>query len=369
MPSKFFALFIAILFTSSAVIAAAIKIKPEFVFEGETIKVLANKYTSTANPLVVTLVDGEGDQFGDELEATKTNVNGFVVTAPSVSSTKTLVLRVVGGNTSSDEPDDFPVVIFDKPDLTSPNPSAPDNDLSAQNVNAEAIVLSTRSITASEAGELRWNGHDFIDKDGVLLADRLTLNGVALSVVNGTDLTWNSHTVATSAGAILASSLTGTNGATLTLTKTGAVSLETNGATTVTLPSAGLLQGVLRCEYNFAVDGGVTGNIALRNATLPVGAIVTSAFYEVLTTFTSATDATSIGITIPSDDVNGIKSPVTISNVANAWDSGMHGTDLGNTSSAVSERTTQARTIALSVSGEAITAGKLVLYAEYVMAP
>lgn len=353
---------------SLAVDAAAKKIKPEFVFEGEDIKVLAKNYNNSSNPLTVTLVDGEGDQFGDALEATKKNANGFVVTAPNVSSTKTLVLRVIGGNTSSDEPDDFPIVIFDKPDLSSPNPSPPDDDINAQNVNAQALVLEERSLTASEAGDLRWNGHDIVNVDGELQADRLTLNGLALAVTGG-NLTWNSHSVVDSAGLIAADSLTGPNGGTLSIPESGSLSLITNGATSLTLPNSGIVQTMIKAQYDFALDGGVTGTIAMRNATLPEDAIITNAFYEVLTTFRSATDATTIGISIPVDDADGILTPIAVSSGSNPWDAGMHGTDLGNTSADVSERTTAARTISLSVAGEAITAGKMVLYVEYVLAP
>lgn len=124
---------------------------------------------------------------------------------------------------------------------------------------------------------------------------------------------------------------------------------------------------VARCLYDFAEHGGAIGTIEI-GPQLPDNAIVTHAWYKVLTTLQSSTDAAVVGIGFPTDDVAGIKAGVAISAGGNNWDAGNHGCiqdgDLAN----YSEQLTAARKPTLEIATEALTAGKLLLFLDYIVA-
>lgn len=131
-------------------------------------------------------------------------------------------------------------------------------------------------------------------------------------------------------------------------------------------------------EYSFDKDGalaGTTGSANLRiNGTdevfyLPTGAQVTKAEYLVTETFTSATDAATIGLGIPTDDVAGIVAATAISGGGNIWDAGakLKGTIQTGLIATHSEATTAERPIVITnTQAEATTAGALRLVIEYV---
>lgn len=102
--------------------------------------------------------------------------------------------------------------------------------------------------------------------------------------------------------------------------------------------------------------------------TIPGNSRVVNGYYEVTTTFTSATDAATIALSIATDDVAGLKAAIAISNGANPYDSGaalkvliQDGT-VGN----ASEKTTAERAIQAVVATEALTAGKMYVALEVV---
>jgi hypothetical protein len=100
---------------------------------------------------------------------------------------------------------------------------------------------------------------------------------------------------------------------------------------------------------------------------LPDNAIVVRSFYEVLTTCTSATDAATIALGVDTDSEAGIKAAVAISNGANAYDAGLHeGIQDGAVANALT-KLTALRELCATVAVEALTAGKLRIYAEYVV--
>lgn len=131
-------------------------------------------------------------------------------------------------------------------------------------------------------------------------------------------------------------------------------------------------------EYDFDKDGalaGTTGSFDFRVAgtdevfTLPVGAQIRKAEYLVTETFTSATDASTIGIGIPTDDAAGIVAATAISGGGNIWDAGakMKACIQTGVLATYSEVTTAERAIVLTnTQAEATTAGKLKLVIEYV---
>ena len=373
--------FLILTMSLSAQTAGAVikKISSNNVFEGEKIKLRGKQFRSKTNLTKVILVDGSGDQFGSDLTITSQNPKGFVVTMPSVASTKTLILRITGGNVDSEDPDDFPVVIFNAPDLSSPDPNPPDGNLNVADLLADSVIFENINLSGDTNGQLLWNGIALANKAGTLISDKILMNGVALAVNANGDLSWNSHEISKAAGTIQADSLVTSGGGAATKTGNGSfVFSSTNGTTTINasngtnslyLPTSGQLIGVLRGEFDFSVDGGTTGNKSLRNATLPIEARVTRAWYEVLTTLSSASDASSIAISIPTDDASGILASIAINDSSNPWDAGIHSCIQSGSTSLISEKTAAARTLQLNITGEALTAGKIVLFAEYVVLP
>lgn len=127
------------------------------------------------------------------------------------------------------------------------------------------------------------------------------------------------------------------------------------------------LAQVLRCTYDFAVDGGAQGTISL-NQILPDNAVVTRAYLEVLTTFTSASDAATVSLDIVSDDVAGLVAAIAISDGTNPWDAGFHECIQDGAAANFSTKTTAERAIQITVAGgEDLTAGKMVIWLEYVV--
>lgn len=99
-------------------------------------------------------------------------------------------------------------------------------------------------------------------------------------------------------------------------------------------------------------------------ATLPAYTCITKAYYKVLTTFTSATDAGTIALAWAS--ANDITTATAISAGGNIWDAGglVVGTPTGALSNEICVTADTALTATVAV--EALTAGKLVLWVEYV---
>lgn len=98
--------------------------------------------------------------------------------------------------------------------------------------------------------------------------------------------------------------------------------------------------------------------------TIPDNAVLTRSWYEVLTTFTSATDAATIAL--HANSANDIKSAVAISNGANPFDAGfVEGIQDGTAAAFV--KLSAARELTATVAVEALTAGKLILFVEYVI--
>lgn len=131
----------------------------------------------------------------------------------------------------------------------------------------------------------------------------------------------------------------------------------------------GKTKNVIRAQYDFAVQGGAISSITLKDqegnaAKLPDNAIITHAYYDVITTLTSATDAATVALT--SEGAGDIKAAVAISNGANAWDAGFHeGVPVGTAATMV--KMSAERTLLATIAVEAVTAGKFELFVEYVL--
>ena len=123
---------------------------------------------------------------------------------------------------------------------------------------------------------------------------------------------------------------------------------------------------IARATYDFAEHGGAISTIGL-GVTLPDNAIVIRSWYEVITTLTSATDAATVAVDIPVDDPAGIVAAIAISDVSNPWDAGLHEGIQTGTAANASVKTTLARELSVTIAVEAVTAGKFILFCEYVV--
>ena len=108
---------------------------------------------------------------------------------------------------------------------------------------------------------------------------------------------------------------------------------------------------------------------------IPDNAYIIKAFYDVLITFTSATDAATIQLGINTDSAAGLVAPIAISAGGNPWDAGPHDCLPDGTAAAfipslgagdAQDKTTGIRELeAVNAGGENLTAGKLNLFIEY----
>lgn len=113
---------------------------------------------------------------------------------------------------------------------------------------------------------------------------------------------------------------------------------------------------------------------------IPTKAIITRAWWDVITTFTSATDAATIAL--KAQTAGDIVAAIAISATGDVWDAGLHaglpgfpnlGADAAHDSAievaalfaATFIKTTAERELTATVAVEALTAGKAILFVEY----
>lgn len=128
------------------------------------------------------------------------------------------------------------------------------------------------------------------------------------------------------------------------------------------------LDQVLRCTYKIATHGGTVAAHGL-GVYLPDNAIVTTAYYHVITTFTdNADDSATLGFGITSDDAAGIVAAVAIAGGTDQWDVGVFGETIQDGAAAnASTITSDVREIIATVADDEIDAGELVLWLHYVV--
>jgi hypothetical protein len=115
---------------------------------------------------------------------------------------------------------------------------------------------------------------------------------------------------------------------------------------------------------------------------LPTKAIITNVIVDVVTTFTSATDAATVALKAQAAD--DIVAAIAISDATNVWDAGLHGSKIGYPNfgadaahdsavevaalfSASMLKLTAARELTATVAVEALTAGKANIFVEYII--
>lgn len=125
--------------------------------------------------------------------------------------------------------------------------------------------------------------------------------------------------------------------------------------------------GMAVATWDFAVDGGAQGAIILADLA-PANTYVVKSWYRVETTLTSATDAATVKLGLVDDDAT-IKAAVAISDVSNPWDAGLHDGDNDGTAANASTLTAADKSLVMTIAVEDLTAGKLIVYAEYLPVP
>lgn len=161
-----------------------------------------------------------------------------------------------------------------------------------------------------------------------------------------------------------------------TLAVTGAVALTAALTTASTVDGLDLnptapadLIGVVR-EAIGTLDctggtGCTSGGTKAFGPTLPDNAIINSCWYEVETTFTTAsTDTGTIGLGVPTDGATGIVAANDVADAGNPWDAGLHDSAV-TMQAATMIKLTAARRFVATFGVANTTAGKLHLHCLY----
>lgn len=136
-----------------------------------------------------------------------------------------------------------------------------------------------------------------------------------------------------------------------------------NGEGQTKLPKDyGKKMGVAKCTFD-ATGGKAIGAHGL-GLTIPKNSYVRKAFYKVVTTFTSGTDAATIALKVAS--ANDVVSAVAISDGSNPWDSAGLVATIPTDALSNEISVTADSEVTATVAAEALTAGKLVLWVEWV---
>jgi predicted homoserine dehydrogenase-like protein len=138
-----------------------------------------------------------------------------------------------------------------------------------------------------------------------------------------------------------------------------------DGVAAPTADGLGLVR-VARATYDFAEHGGAIGAIGL-GVTLPNKAIVIGGFIDVVTTCTTAAaDAGTMAVSIQS--ANDIVTATAVSAGGDIWDAGKRAIiPKNNTPESTGIKCTAAREITATIATQAFTAGKFVVFLNYVI--
>jgi hypothetical protein len=121
--------------------------------------------------------------------------------------------------------------------------------------------------------------------------------------------------------------------------------------------------GLIRAVYDFAVDGGAIGTIG-TGSYIPYGGVITRSHYQVVTQPNSAGGTATVAIGFPTDDSVGIKAAVDEDDAS--WAAGFHEAIQTGTVANFSEDATDNREITITIANEELTAGKFVVFCEYI---
>lgn len=114
--------------------------------------------------------------------------------------------------------------------------------------------------------------------------------------------------------------------------------------------------------YDFSVDTGAIGDYTL--GTLPIYGVITKAWYEILSPFTSGGSAT-VAFGVATDDATGLKT-ATAYNHAD-YNAGFHDFTPDGTAVNFTTKTTASRSVIMTIGGATLTAGKVRVFCEYIV--
>lgn len=236
----------------------------------------------------------------------------------------------------------------------------------AETISAGEVALATGDVFVGVAGvatAVPMTGDVTISQAGVTAIGAGKVLESMVTVANGKVLIGNASNVA------VACTLSGD----VTTTNAGVTAIGAGKVTEAMLVAPGTA-GLMAQRRAYAVfDPSATSGErtiaahALTGVTIPNKAFVTGIWYWVETTFTSATDAATVALSI--EGANDVISAIAISDVSNPWDTTakpVEGiTKIETTSSWL--LTTAARSITATVAIEALTAGRLHIWADYMV--
>ncbi len=234
---------------------------------------------------------------------------------------------------------------------------------------------STWSPTQYESLSLQWDGTYWVE------TGRKTPGGVVASSITNAMISASAAIDFSKLAALTSANIlvgNGSNVATsvavsgdVTISNAGVVAIGANKVleSMMVAPStAGLnVKRVAKAIYNSAAGFGIGAHTL--SVTIPNKAFVTGMWYFVATTFTSATDAATIALSIEGAD--DCVSAIAISDVSNPWDATslpVEGIPVIETTSTWLA-TSQARAITATVAIEALTAGVMHVWVEYIAYP
>lgn len=262
-----------------------------------------------------------------------------------------------------------------------------------QNVSATNRLLGRKTAEAGSVeeitvgGDITQSGSTFTIAGGVVSANKLqqaaedlgdadvTVNLSNLNEGNVTNLTIDGIMTAESfignvtgncsgsSGSCTGNAATVTNGVYTTDTGTVSGTMIAAGAVTAAKLDSGITAtyrdvGV----YDFAVSGGIQGIIALVGSSLPTNASITHAWYEVLDAPTSEGSAT-IALGVATDDADGILTATAFDNAV--FTEAFHDATPNGAATNFTGKTTEARTMTITIAGADLTAGKIRVFADY----
>lgn len=151
----------------------------------------------------------------------------------------------------------------------------------------------------------------------------------------------------------------------------GKVARQTDDGSYWILHSASPLEwkpfaALVRCNFDVGAGKTTVASPYGLGIELPDNAYIVRAFYDVVTTFESATDAATIALGVNTDDAAGLVISVAIS-AASDWNTGAHDCIPDGAAANFTTQTTGKREIELVLAVEDLTAGELNLYLEYIV--
>lgn len=153
--------------------------------------------------------------------------------------------------------------------------------------------------------------------------------------------------------------------------KTGPLTLDQLKAASNTQASEGTLRlvGYVNSTSGFAIGAHDVLDASGNPLVIPNKARIISGFYEVATTFTSATDAATIAFGVATDAATGLKAATAISTgtTYDATGAAVLFTPVYGTTSTYTTKTTGARNVQYTIASETVTAGQLVVYVDVVV--